>query len=136
MYAKSIVKIVISKVEKSIDFTVGVKQGDIMAPVPFLFLMLDFSETLECEWTALGLSKSQFELKENSPRSTGQLVSHRPRTFSSGMLFDLFCMLYVDYGTPVFESRNEIEKGITLLYDHFSRFGLEIHISTENPLKE
>ena len=37
-------------------------------------------------------------------------------------------MLYVDDGTFVFESRTDIEKGITLLSDHFARFGLEMHI--------
>ena len=35
------------------------------------------------------------------------------------MLFDLFCMIYVDDGAFVFESRTDIEKGITLLSDHF-----------------
>ena len=102
-----------------------------MALVLFLFLMMDFFETLEDEWMALGLSKSQFSYKDNSPGSTGQLVSHRPGTFQSGMIFDLFCMLYVDDGAFVFESSTDIKKGITLLSNHFSRFGLEMHIGTE-----
>ena len=101
-----------------------------MNPVLFLFLMMAFSETLEDKWTALGLRKPQFARKDNSPRPTGQLVSHRPRTFSSGTLFDLFYIIYVDDGAFVFELRNDIEKGITLLYDHFARFGLEMHIDT------
>ena len=37
-------------------------------------------------------------------------------------------MLYIDDGAFVFESRTDIEKGITLLSDHFDRFGLEMHI--------
>ena len=76
----------------------------------------------------LGLSKAQFVRKDNSPKSTGQLVSHRPGTLSSEILFDIFCILYVDGGAFVFESRTDIEKGITLLSDHFDRFGLEMHI--------
>ena len=102
-----------------------------MAWVIFLFLMMAFAKTLEDEWTALGLIKSQFAHKYNSPRSTGQLVSHRPGTFLSGILFNLFCMLYVDDGSFVFESRTDIEKGITLIFDHFAWFGLEMHIGTE-----
>ena len=65
MYNKIIFKLIIGKVEKSIDFKVGVKQGDSMAPVKLLFLMVDFEETLEDEWTSLGLSKSQFACKDN-----------------------------------------------------------------------
>ena len=78
--------------------------------VTFLFLMMVFSETLKDECTALGLSKSQFSRKDNSPRSTGQLLIHRPGTFLSGMLFDLFCMLYVDGGAFIYKSSTDIEK--------------------------
>ena len=72
MYDKSVVNLIIGKVETSIEFKVGVKQGDIMAPVLFLFLMMAFSKTLEDEWTDLGLSKAQFARMDNSPRPTGQ----------------------------------------------------------------
>ena len=130
-YEKIIVKIIIGKVETSIDFKVDFKQGDSMAPVLFLFLMMAFSETLEDKWKALELSKAQFARKGNSPRSTGQSVSHQPGTFSSGTLLDILCMLYVDDGGFVFESRNDILRGITLLSDHFAWSGLEMHIGTE-----
>ena len=130
MYNRSIVKLIIRKVEISIEFKGCVKKGDIMAPVLVLFLMMAFAKTLEDEWTALVLSKAEFVCNDNSPRSTRKLVSHRPGTFSSGILFDLFCMLYVDNGAFVFEFRTDIKKGITLLSDNFSRFGLEMYIGT------
>ena len=60
MYNKIIFNIIIGKVKKSIGFKVGVKKGDIMATVLFLFLMTAFSKTLEDEWLALGLSKEIF----------------------------------------------------------------------------
>ena len=45
-------------------------------------------------------------------------------------------MIYVDDGAFVFESRTDIEKGITLLSDNFAQFGLEMHIGTgKNPSK-
>ena len=68
------------------------------------------------------------------PRITGQLVIHRTGTFTTGTLFDILCMLHVDDGTFVFESRADIKKGITLLSDHLAWFGLEMHIGTEKPL--
>ena len=42
MYNKRIVKLIVDKVETSIEFKVGVKQGYSMAPVIFLFLMIAF----------------------------------------------------------------------------------------------
>ena len=39
-------------------------------------------------------------------------------------------MIYLYNGAFVFESRTDIKKGITLLYYHFARFGLEMHIGT------
>ena len=60
MYDKSLFKIIIGNIETSIDLKVGAKQGYIMEPVIFMFLMMEFSETLEDKWNALGLSKYQF----------------------------------------------------------------------------
>ena len=102
-----------------------------MSPVLFMFLMTAFAEILEDDWTALGLRKSKFSHKDNSSRSTRKLASHRTRTFLYGTIFDLFCILYVDDGEFVFESRTDIEIGITLLSDRFARFGLEMHVGTE-----
>ena len=135
MYNKSTFKLIIGKVETYIKFKVGIKQGDSMDPVLFLFLMMAFYKKLEDEWTDLGLSKAQFARKDNSPIYTGQLVSHQPCNFSSDMLFDLFCMLYVDDVTFVFESKTDIKKGITLFSDHFARFGLKMYIGTEKKLE-
>ena len=39
-------------------------------------------------------------------------------------------MIYVDGGAFVFEFRTDTKKGITLLSDHFARFGLKMHIGT------
>ena len=87
-----------------------------------------FSETLEKEWTHNGLTKAKFSRNNNSPLSDGQLISHPPRSFNRGALFELFCIFYVDDGAFVFESRHELENGIPLLLRHFSKFGLEMRI--------
>ena len=65
MYKKSVVKLIISNIEISIDFKVRVKQGDSMSPVILLFLMMDFYETLEEKWKALVPSKTQFARRYN-----------------------------------------------------------------------
>ena len=65
MYNKSIVKLIIRKLEKSVDLKLDVKQGEKMAPLIFMFLMMAFTEILEAKLMALGLSKAQFSRKEN-----------------------------------------------------------------------
>ena len=70
MYKYSVVKLVIGEFETTIDFKVGVKQGDSVAPVLFLFIVMEFFETLEKEWTLNGLTKSKFSRNNNSPFPT------------------------------------------------------------------
>ena len=91
-----------------------------------------FAETLEKEWTLNGITKEKLSRNNNSPLSDGQLISHQPRSFNRGALFELFCMLYVDDGAFVFESRHQLETGIPLILRHFAKFGLEMHIGKEN----
>ena len=47
MYKDGVVKLVIGEFETTIDFKVGVKQGDSVVPVLFLFIMMAFAKTLE-----------------------------------------------------------------------------------------
>ena len=95
MYKDSRVRLIIGKIDTTIPFYVGVKQGDSMAPVLFLFIIMGFAETLEREWTRSGLTPLQFRRHNNSPLSNGRIISHKRCTFSEGTLFDMFCMLYV-----------------------------------------
>ena len=47
MYQDIKVVLKIGKTEETMSQTVGVRQGDCMAPVLFLFMMMAFAETLE-----------------------------------------------------------------------------------------
>ena len=44
MYKNSVVRLIIGKMDTPITFKVGVKQGDSMAPVLFLFLIMAFEK--------------------------------------------------------------------------------------------
>jgi hypothetical protein len=51
--------VVVLKIEKEVQElwqSIGVRQGDNMAPVVFLFLMSAFAETLEIEWKNASIS--------------------------------------------------------------------------------
>ena len=45
--------------------TVGVRQGDCMAAVLFLFLITAFAETLTDEWEKHGITKPKFSRRTN-----------------------------------------------------------------------
>ena len=47
MYTDNNVRLIIVKIDISIPFEVGVKQGDIIAPVLFLLIMMAFADTIE-----------------------------------------------------------------------------------------
>ena len=57
MYQDLKVVLKIGKIEEKMSQTVGVIQGDCMAPFLFLFMVMVFAETLETEWIK-GISKN------------------------------------------------------------------------------
>ena len=130
MYANTKVRLIIGKIDTSIPFTVGVKQGDSMAPVLFLFLVMAFAETLEKEWDKAKLTKPRFSRHDVSPHTSAQLTAHSLSKPNSPSItrFHLFCMLYVDDGAFTFVSRRELERGAKLIFQQFQKFGLEMHI--------
>jgi hypothetical protein len=93
--------------------------------------MQAFSETLEQKWESeWGLSNPEFRFM-NSPSSLpGQLLAQKV-TEKKGIAFFLNHILYVDDGTFVFESQNELNQGAVRLFDHFAIFGLKMHIGRD-----
>ena len=57
MYSNNKVRLSIGKIDTSIPFEVGVKQGDSVAPMLSLFLMMAFAETVEAEWDKHNIQK-------------------------------------------------------------------------------
>ena len=111
MYSNNKVRLIIGKIDTSIPFEVGVKQGDRVALVIFLFLVMSFAETVEAEWDKHNIQKIEFKRHSNSPQSARRITSHTAKNFSQGTLFNIFCMLYVDDGAFAFISRRDIESG-------------------------
>jgi len=99
-----------------------------MAPVLFLFMIMAFAEILEKEWEKVGLEMVQMRQHSHFPRDVGQLTNQKRTKFSEGSLLSLFCIMYVDDGAFTFESREHMEIGINLIFSHFTRFCLEMHI--------
>ena len=62
------------------------------------------------------------------PCNVGKLTGHKKKSFEQGTLLALFSVLYVDDGAFTFEDSNKITRDLTLIYHHFTRFGIEMHV--------
>ena len=81
MYSNNKVRLIIRKIDTSIPFDVGVKQGYRVAPLLFLFLMMAFAELIEQEWDKHADKKIGFKRHTNSPHSAGTVTSHPAKNF-------------------------------------------------------
>lgn len=114
------VKLTVGGVEVVFDSTVGVKQGDNMAPVLFLFVIQAAMETLEPILEEHGLPPLRFCTAPDSVL-TGRNVR------ADGDCFDLRSGLYADDAGTAFLTRADLECGARLLKSHLLRFGLVMH---------
>ena len=73
-----------------------------------------------------------FRQHTHSPCNVGRLAGHKKKTFEQATLLALFFVLYVDDGAFPFEDREQLTHGLSLIYSHFTRFGLEMHVGREN----
>lgn len=103
----------------------GVKQGDNMAGILFLFLIQAMAETLADHWD-IETPKFWFHNNTNHARPLGRLIGQPWK--SLGTVFELFYFLYVDDIGFLFLSYDELVRGSRILFAHFARFGLIMHI--------
>ena len=136
MYTDNNVRLTIGKIDISRPFEAGLKQGDSVAPILFLFIMRAFTDTIEKEWVRNDLKMIKFKLHSNSPQYSLRITSHPAKTFSHGTLFKIFCVLYVDDGAFASETRKDMEIGSNLVFQHFNRFGLQMHIGSKSKLSK
>jgi hypothetical protein len=127
--------VVVLKIEKEVQElwqSIGVRQGDNMAPVLFLFLMSAFAETLEIEWKNASISVCTVrsvistDLANGGEKLCGQLLKdYFLRSLTAVEILQCF---YVDDGVFIFTTRVDLTKELDLIYKHFARFGLKMHI--------
>ncbi len=107
-----------------------------MAPVLFISIMSAFTETLEVEWknARIMVCMVQSAIGEQLMNGEGKLRGHLPKDYMSHSLTaaKILQCLYVGDGTFIFASRADLTKGLDLIYTHFGKFGLEMHIGRGN----
>ena len=91
-------------------------------------MVMAFAETLEAEWIQAYLKMINLRQHMHSPHDVGKLTGHKKNNLEQGTLLALFCVMYVDEGAFTFEDQYQLTRGLNLIYQHFARFGLEMHI--------
>jgi hypothetical protein len=110
-----------------IPSTVGVKQGDTLAAILFLFVVQASMETLEPVFEAAGIEKLEFQTKPDG------VIAGRKHSEEGGVTFQFWASLYADDAGLPFTTRADLELGARLLKKHLSRFALVMHCGTMNP---
>ncbi len=115
--------------------SVGVRQGDNMAPVLFLFLMSAFAETLEIKWKNASTSVCTVRsvIGTELANGGGKLCGHLPKDYLSRSLTaaEILQCLYIDDRAFIFTMHAHLTKGVVLINQHFAHLGLERHIGPE-----
>jgi hypothetical protein len=79
MYTNLVVVLKIEKEIQEIMQSIGVCQGDNMAPVLFLFLMSAAAKTLEVKWCKAGIAVLKVAHSSDDELESGCIHGHTPR---------------------------------------------------------
>jgi hypothetical protein len=92
--------------------------------------MTAFAETLKIVWKQQGIPILNVMTTADDKLNEGRICSHTPAMFLSKSLnaYEILQCLYVDnIGIP-FGTQKDLQQGMKLIFHHFARFGLEMHI--------
>mmetsp|Transcript_1493 Transcript_1493/g.2313 ORF Transcript_1493/g.2313 Transcript_1493/m.2313 type:complete len:881 (+) Transcript_1493:452-3094(+) len=128
LYNNCQVKIKVGAKFTEISYTTGVHQGDNMSPVLFLFVIQAFLETLQLTAQPAQFTFFPDNKNNNSKTQKGRLLSQN--TTAKGNPFFFNSSFYVDDSFFLFQSRSELHQAITEINEHFSRFGLTMHLGS------
>ena len=62
------------------------------------------------------------------PCNVGKLTVHKKKSFKQGTLLALFCVFFVDDSAFNIEDRDQLTRGLNLIYQHFTRYRLEMYV--------
>lgn len=117
------VKFSVDSAEAVVDSTVGVKQGDSLAPTLFVFFIQAAVETIDAEWSAKRPSFCTI--------FDGTLHGRRWNAKRGAIFFEVLYSLYADGGAFLMESRSELISGMRLIFEQLKRFGLTCHVGRD-----
>ncbi len=115
--------------KKSFESTCGVKQGDNLGPILFIFVIQAVSITLDKKWN---FQKPNFRWRPFSiiGRPQGSLTGMNYR--NKGQSCSQWKSYYVDDAAFLLLNRSDATEASKLIVSHFRRFGLTVHAGVRN----
>jgi hypothetical protein len=109
--------------------TSGVKQGDNLAPILFIFVIHAVSHSLDKKWEFETPDFRWFpDTQAGQPRGQLSGTNHS----NKGTKFSFFKSYYVDDTAFILLSRADLDAASKLIVSHFRRFGLTIHTGVKS----
>jgi hypothetical protein len=134
LYTDLKVVLKLGKLKTEILQEVGVRQGDNMAPVLFLFLMTAFADLIEVQFTRAGILRPEMVRESDATFHKAHMLRHdirKCRKSRTKVCFIVDLTIYVDDTAIVFTSREQLEKGVRLIQGIFKSLGMEMHIGKQ-----
>ena len=131
LYTDLKVVFVLGKHKVTIYQSVGVRQGDNMAPVLFLFLMAAFHDLLEDAFEEAGVERISVLKESDETFRKGQLLRHDVKKCSKSTSLEEYFItdiIYVDDEALPFKSRQQLCKGLPIAQRIMTELGLEMHV--------
>jgi hypothetical protein len=127
MYTNINIKISIEDAEFIFNSISGVKQGDNLAPVLFLFVVQAAIETMHANWATMKIATPALNY---FPSEINGCLSVRSSKKSTPLHHN--ATLYADDSAFIFLSKSDLITGTTFVKDTFAQFGLEVHLGCTN----
>jgi hypothetical protein len=129
LYENLVISFSLGKEKLEIHQSVGVRQGDNMAPVLFLFVMTAFYDLLDQSYATHDVEIIGFATESDESYRNGQILRHDSKKLHrSARIKIINGLIYVDDTALVFSSRNEMIKALPLAQKLFSDLGMEMHV--------
>jgi len=122
MYSNSKIKISSGTAKTTFLSTSGVKQGDNVAALLFLFVMMAASELMDARWNKLNLAKPELYISDK------KCINHRDTASSRIKHVSYYKSLYADDEGLIFQTFEDLVKGTEMIVLQFRRVGLDVHL--------
>ncbi|KAL7539446.1 hypothetical protein ACHAWF_006408 [Thalassiosira exigua] len=129
----------LGKLKAEISQGVGVRQGDNMAPVLFLFLMNAFSDLLDDAYEREGIERIEVCKESDDTFRKGQLFRHDVGKCLKSKSVEMIVMdrsIYVDDMALPYTSRAQLQKGAQIAQQILEDLGMEMHIGKKKSIMD
>jgi hypothetical protein len=122
LHTGAVVKFTVGDVDKTVDSSIGVRQGSCEGPVLFLFIIQAAVETMAATWPV--------PMPEFCTTADGAVHGMKGalRKKRGDFAFQLWRSLFADDCALLFNTRADLVAGTRYLYAHLQRFGLTMHV--------